>query len=333
MLIGLTFDLRDDYRRLGYNEEDIAEFDSEETISAIEQALSLMGHSTVRVGNIWELTRKIAEGQRWELIFNVAEGLHGLAREAQVPALLEAWQIPYTFSSPEVIVTCHDKSLAKLLVYQSGVKTARWQVVRNECDIEQVNLPFPLFIKPLAEGTGKGISAASVVKSREELKQPVSQLLKRFTQPVLVETYLSGREFTVGVTGSAGNASLVGVMEIISGKDAEAGGHTFQNKENCETLMEYHLADCPTGKAAGQLALDAWQALGCRDAGRIDIRCDENGIPHFLEVNPLAGLHPTHSDLPILASMAGIDYQQLLTRIMDCSLNRLELAQSAKEEK
>ncbi|MDD2943288.1 MAG: D-alanine--D-alanine ligase [bacterium] len=330
MLIGLTFDLRDYYRRLGYNEEDIAEFDSEETISAIEHALSLMGHSTVRIGNIWELTRNIADSQKWDLIFNVAEGLHGLAREAQVPALLEAWQIPYTFSPPEVIVTCHDKSLAKLLVHQAGVKTARWQVVRNDSDIEQINLPFPLFVKPLAEGTGKGISAASVVKSREELKLPVSQLLKRFSQPVLVETYLSGREFTVGITGTAGDASLVGVMEIISGKDAEVGGHTYQNKENCETLMEYHLADCPIGKAAGELALAAWRALGCRDAGRIDIRCDENGVPHFLEVNPLAGLHPTHSDLPILASMANIDYQQLLTRIMDCCLNRLQLTQSGK---
>lgn len=323
MQIGLTYDLRDTYRDLGYSEEAVAEFDSAETIEAIESALRAMGHQVERIGNIWQLTEALAAGKRWELVFNIAEGLHGVAREAQVPGLLEAYGVPYTFSPPEALVVAHDKSLAKLIVAQAGLATARWQVVREAAEIDGIALPYPLFVKPLAEGTGKGVSARSVAESPQALRLAVAELLRRFHQPVLVETYLPGREFTVGLLGDGGETQAVGALEVTLLPGAEAGGHTYHNKEHCEALMTYALAADDTAQRTVALAVEAWKTLGCRDAGRVDIRCDAAGNPHFLEVNPLAGLHPTHSDLCILASKAGMSYCDLMERIMDRVTRRL----------
>lgn len=325
MQIAFTYDLRDDYLNLGFSAEETAEFDSVETIDAIEKALTKMGHKVIRIGNIWNLTKALAKGESWHLVFNVCEGLQGLAREAQVPALLDAYNQPYVFSSPEALIVAHDKSLAKLKLAQAGLATASWQVFKNEVELTDLSLAFPVFLKPVAEGTGKGISAKSLIEKLDDFAPVLTELLERYNQPVLVEKYLSGREFTVGVIGNGAAAKAIGVMEIISKPGAEAGGHTYHNKENCEALMEYKLADDTTAIAAAKLAEDAWKILECRDAGRIDIRCDENGVPHFLEVNPLAGLHPTHSDLPILASQNGMDFQSLMENIIDSATKRIKL--------
>jgi len=333
MLIGITFDLRDEYRKLGYSEETISEFDSVETIDAIEKALNNLGHNTERVGNIWQLTKAMASGKRWDMVFNIAEGMHGIAREAQVPALLEAYEIPYTFSSPEVTVMCHDKALAKQLVAKAGIATAKYHVAHNTKEIEKISLDFPLFVKPLAEGTGKGISAKSLVKNPKQLISSVRDLLERFNQPVLIESYLPGREFTVGVLGTGENARTIGALEVILKPGAEAGGHTYHNKENCETLIEYKVANDKIAKNAEKLALNAWLALGCRDGGRIDIRCDSKDIPHFLEANPLAGLNPTHSDLPILATGVGLSYNDLLGEILESASKRIKSMNLSSEIK
>lgn len=254
-----------------------------------------------------------------------------MAREAQVPALLEAFNQPYVFSPPEVLIVAHDKSLAKLKLAQAGLATARWQVVHSESEINTVNLPYPLFVKPVAEGTGKGITAKSLIEQPIDFIPSVLDLLHRFQQPVLVETYLPGREFTVGIVGNGHADRVIGVMEIISGPNAEKGGHTYHNKEHCESVMEYKLVDDVPAQAAARLALDSWRLLGCCDAGRIDIRCDAGHVPHFLEVNPLAGLHPTHSDLPILATMAGMNYQQLITNILSAAIERILSQQQAEK--
>lgn len=324
--IGLTYDLQQEYLALGFSEEDTAEFDSIVTIDAIDAALRALGHTTERIGNIWQLTQRVAKNpKQWDLIFNIAEGLYGIAREAQIPSLLEAYQIPYTFSPPEVLVTCHDKSLAKLLVNNAGLATAAWHVVKHESEISAVNLPYPLFVKPLAEGTGKGVTALSVVYDVAQLTACVKELLHHFKQPVLIETYLSGREFTVGLLGEKDNTEVIGVMEVIANSGAEEGGHTYHNKANCETLMEYRLANDETARKAGELAKACWKALGCRDGGRIDIRCDQHQIPHFLEVNPLAGLHPVRSDLVILSKFAGMNHQTLIERIVQHAISRYQL--------
>lgn len=323
MRVGFSYDLKDDYRKLGHSEEAIAEFDSEETIGAIEKAIQANGHEVERIGNIRQLTTYLAQGKKWDFVFNIAEGLNGLAREAQIPALLEAFEQPYTFSPAEVMIVTLDKSLAKLKIAQAGLPTAKWTVVANSSELPKVDMAFPLFIKPVAEGTGKGISAKSLVTHKAELESEAKNLLERFGQPVLIESYLPGREFTVGIVGNGKTAQVLGVMEIISLPGAEMGGHTFHNKENCKTLMKYKIATDEVAKLAGQLALDSWKALGCLDVGRVDIRCDEKQNPHFLEVNPLPGLNPVHSDISILCSENGIKYQEMMNLILGASISRL----------
>ncbi|NCC21674.1 MAG: D-alanine--D-alanine ligase [Alphaproteobacteria bacterium] len=323
MLIGMTYDLRDDYLAQGFSEEETAEFDSPETIAAIERALQAEGYEAERIGNIQALVNALAAGKRWDLVFNICEGVKGIGRESQVPALLEAYGIPFTFSSPDVLVVTMDKALAKMVVRDAGIPTADYRVVRNEADIARMDLPFPLFVKPLAEGTGKGISNRSLIDSAARLREVCLYSLRTFEQPALVETYLPGRDFTVGVIGEGANAEIVGVFEITLRDGAEKIGQSFVNKEKCERLMRYTLADDDEARTAAEVALAAYRALGCRDAGRVDLRSDAQGRPCFIEVNPIAGLHPTHSDLPMLCSAVGIAYDDLIGRIVRNSVSRV----------
>ncbi len=325
MRVGITYDLRQDYLAMGYGEEAAGEFDRADTIDAIAQALSALGHVADRVGHVRRLVERLARGERWDLVFNIAEGVRGFAREAQVPALLEAYDIPYTFSDPLVLALTLHKGHCNRLVHSFGVPVAESCVVASPADLQDVTLPFPLFAKPIAEGTGKGVAADSIVRDRAQLAAVCGRLLARFEQPVLVETYLPGREFTVGVVGTGERARALGALEIFLLAGAEAGAYSYVNKERCEELGQYALGseDDPVVREAQAVALRAWRALGCRDAGRVDLRQDAAGVIRFLEVNPLAGLHPEHSDLPILCQHLGIDYRQLIAWIMESAAERM----------
>jgi len=322
MLIGLTYDLRDEYLSMGYSEEDTAEFDREDTIISIENALTSLGYQTDRIGHVMNLVQRLSRGDRWDIVFNIAEGLYGSGREAQVPALLDAYCIPYVFSGPLVLALTLDKALTKIIIRDAGVATPDHVVVYSIDDIKGINMPFPLFAKPLAEGTGKGINPDSVITSPEQLERICSNLLAQYHQPVLVEKYLSGREFTAGIVGTGDKAKCVGVMEIILKDNAEKGVYSYVNKEECEERIIYTLTDKEAVDACSALALKAWRAIRAEDAGRVDIRFDEHGKAHFLEVNPLAGIHPEHSDLPILAGLNGIPYLSLMKMIMDSAVEK-----------
>ncbi len=325
MLIGFTYDLRDDYKGLGLTDEQISEFDSAQTINTLEKTICDLGHEVVRIGNVKNLIKLLAAGQRWDLVFNITEGLHGLSREAQVPVLLDIYQIPYTFSSPATMIISLDKAIAKTIVKDVGVLTPEFAVMSKISDLENINLKFPLFAKPLAEGTGKGISSSSYINNKQELEKICKNLLKKFQQPVLVETFLSGREFTVGLIGNDVDLKVIGVLEVILKENAENYCHSYTNKENCEELVEYKLVHDDEALQAAETAKKAWKALNCKDAGRVDLRSNQNGIPYFLEANPLSGLHPTHSDLIILASQAGMSYTQLISDIINCTRKRYSL--------
>jgi len=323
MLIGLTYDLRDEYLRMGYSEEETAEFDREDTVIAIESTLAELGYQTDRIGHILNLVQRLSHGDRWDMVFNIAEGLYGSGREAQVPALLDAYRIPYVFSGPLVLAVTLDKAMTKVIMKNAGVATPDHVVVYSAADIEGIELPFPLFAKPLAEGTGKGINPDSVITSQEQLKTICRNLLDQYQQPVLVEKYLSGREFTAGIVGTGDKARCIGVMEIVLKDNAEKGVYSYVNKEECEERIIYTLTDQEAVDACSALALKAWKAIRAEDAGRVDIRFDEYGKAHFLEVNPLAGIHPEHSDLPILAGLNGIPYLSLMKMIMDSAMEKI----------
>ena len=316
MRVGLTYDLRDDYRAEGFSEDDVAEFDSVETIEGIEAALGRLGLTVERIGNVKALAKRLVAGDRWDFVFNIAEGLKGRSREAQVPALLEAYDIPYTFSDPLVLSLTLDKAVAKRVVRDHGIPTTPFAIVETLADIAKVQLPYPLFVKPLAEGTGKGVDGRSRINDELSLNAVCRDLLKRYNQPVLVETYLSGREFTVGIVGTGPSARVIAVMEVVLLANAEQGVYSYVNKEQCETLVHYGLASDAEAKLAGKTALAAYRALDCRDGGRVDIRSDGRNVPNFIEVNPLAGIHPTHSDLPILSTLAGLSYDRLIGEIV-----------------
>ncbi len=323
MKIGLTYDLRSEYLNEGYSEEETAEFDRDDTVESIEKTLQEIGYETDRIGHIRDLAKRLINGDRWDMVFNIAEGMYGIAREAQVPALLDAYNIPYVFSDTLVLALTLHKGMCKHVVRDCKIPTPDFAVIHNIMDCENIKLSFPLFAKPVAEGTGKGIDSKSKINNKKELKEICANLLERFKQPVLVETYLPGREFTVGIVGTGNEAKSVGVLEVILRDDAEPDAYSYVNKEQCEELVEYVLVKDKVGKACEKVALDSWKAIGCRDGGRVDLRVDENGIPNFLEVNPLAGLHPKHSDLPILTSMNGIVYKDLIKMIMDSAVKRI----------
>ena len=326
MKIGLTYDLRDVYLAEGYDEETTAEFDRADTIDSLEHAIRSLGHETDRIGHVRQLVSRLAVGDRWDLVFNICEGLHGIAREAQVPALLEAFAIPCTFGDPVAMSVCLHKGLTKTLVEKCGTPTPQFAVVETLADLTRINLPFPLFAKPIAEGTGKGVSPASCISSAEELSQVCESLLTRFRQPVLVETYLSGREFTVGILGTGADARVLGTLEIVLLSHAEPGAYSYVNKERCEELVRYDLVrpdNDPEVAEAESIALAAWRELNGRDAGRIDLRSDGNGRPNFIEANPLAGLHPEHSDLPMIATKVGMSYQELIRQIIESASARI----------
>jgi D-alanine-D-alanine ligase len=333
MLIGLTYDLRSDYLDMGYSAEDTAEFDKEETVVGIEDALRTLGHTTDRIGHAKALLQRIANGDRWDMVFNICEGLHGVAREAQVPAILELYDLPYVFSDPLVLSLALHKGVTKRIIRDAGVPTSDFVVYESAQDLLQLSFDPPFFVKPVAEGTGKGCSAKSVVCDRADLAKICDELVTRFRQPAIIEPYLGGREFTVGITGTGQSAEIVGSMEIVLLANAEKGVYSFDNKSNYADRVAYNPCDAgadPIAAAAERVALDAWRVLGCRDGGRVDIRCDDDQNPLFMEVNPLAGLNPRDSDLPILAYMRGVSYTELIRRIIESAASRLPATASCK---
>jgi D-alanine-D-alanine ligase len=333
MHIGFTYDLRIGYLAAGYGEEETAEFDQVGTIDAIDDALREIGHSVDRIGNARSLVERLGQGDRWDLVFNICEGLSGRARESQVPAILDVYRIPYTFSDPAILVVCLDKALTKTVARAAGVPTPDWQVIRDPRDLDSVNLPFPVIAKPLAEGTGKGIDGASKINDIANLRATCERLLDRYRESVLVERFLTGREFTVGILEGGSAAEAIGTLEIILRNDAEQHVYSYVNKENSEQLVDCCLVSAdrdPTVAEAEQVALAAWRAVGGCDAGRVDIRCDENGNPQLMEINPIAGLHPTHSDLPMLWTAIDRPYVDLIGSIVESARSRSYLEPVSK---
>ena len=324
MRIGLTYDLKDDYLALGFDEHAVAEFDSLATIDAIADALESFGHSVDRIGHVRALAARLVAGQRWDLVFNIAEGVAGFGRESQVPALLEAYGVPYTFSDPLVCALTLHKGMAKHVARGCGVPTPNFALVSVPADVSAVELSLPLFVKPAGEGSSKGVTEKSRVESRPELLAVCTELLAEYRQPVLVEEYLSGREFTVGILGTGPSARALATLEVALRVGADEGVYSYRNKANWRELVEYRLlAENPLRRDVEAVALATWRCLGCRDAGRVDVRLDGAGNPQMLEVNPLAGLTPDHSDLPIMAALSGMDYRELIGEILRCTTERL----------
>jgi len=321
MKVGLTFDLRSWYTDRGYSMDETAEFDKQETVDALENSLRLMGYETEPIGNAFQLIEALAAGKRWDLVFNIAEGLYGDGRESVVPAILDQYKIPYVFSGPVIMGLSLNKHIAKLVVSAAGVPVSPGMLVSDSKELDKTDFKYPLFVKPVSEGTGKGITEKSLVKSFTELKTMVDWILSEFKQPALVEEYLPGREFTVGIIGYGKDAEAIGGMEVICANNLP---YSVEVKENYQEYCTYKPLGEEIIDECKSVALNAWRALDAVDAGRVDLKADRNGRICFIEANPLAGLNPVHSDLPILARMYGIQYQTLMEMIMKAAIKRIK---------
>ena len=323
MKIGMTYDLRDAYLAMGYSEEETAEFDRGSTLDAIEAELRALGHETDRIGHVRELAARLVAGDRWDLVFNVAEGLHGIGREAQVPALLDAYEIPYTFSDPLVSALTLHKGMTKSVLRDLDVPTTDFALVEGPDDLSKVRFGFPVFAKPVGEGTAKGIDGGSKIRTRAQLAKRCRMIVDTYRQPAIVEPFLPGREFTTSVVGTGAKARVIGTLEIELRGDAEPDAYTYVNKEKCEELVHYFLADPESAQECAEISLRAWRGLGCRDGGRVDLRADADGELQVLEVNPLPGMHPEHSDLPMTCTAVGMPYRELIRAIVDSAALRI----------
>jgi D-alanine-D-alanine ligase len=322
-LIGLVYDLRSEYLAAGFSPEDVSEFDSDVTVESLEKTIRSLGFRVERIGNAKALCSRLVAGDRWDLVFNIAEGLKGRSREAQAPCILELYDIPYTMSDPLVNAAGLDKVVCKKLVRAAGLRTPDFHVVSCPADLAGIKLKYPLFVKPIAEGTGKGIDQHSRVENSRRLKKLCLSLLGKFRQPVLVEEYLPGREFTVGIVGAGKDARVIGTMEVEVLPSAGGSIYSYETKERCEEFARYSmLKKGRLKKEIEKLALASYVALECRDCGRVDVRLDAAGRPGFIEINTLPGLRPHHSDLPMIAEAEGISYKELIGAIIKSALKR-----------
>lgn len=334
MDVGIAFDLKTDFApgsatgagSDGLPPDDLLEeYDSQATIDAIAGALERLGHRPRPLGGGRRLLEQVLAAPP-ELVFNIAEGAGTRSREAHVPAVLELLGIPYTHSDPLTLAATLDKAVAKRLVAAAGVRTPRFAVVSAPGEAAALDLAFPLIAKPLWEGSSKGIRNASRVSDPRALAETVGRLLADYGQPVLVEEFLPGAEFTVGLLGTGPRARVVGALEIVPRRARpDEFVYSLEVKRNWEAEVDYHVPPRRPAEVVAEVeraALAAYRALECRDVGRVDVRLDAAGRPGFIEVNPLPGIHPVTGDLCILARGVGLTYDDLIAAILESARER-----------
>ena len=328
MRIGLSYDLKEAFDQTKEQPEDaLEEYDSVETVDGLKKVIEAKGHSVIKLGGGRQFLSNILS-QKVDFVFNISEGLGSYrSREAQVPSVLEMLNIPYSGADPQTLAVCLDKHLTKKIVTQAGIPTPKWTVIERAtlASVDWASLPYPAFVKPVWEGSSKGIRLKSLVRSPAELKALVSDLLQTYRQPVMVEEFISGEEITVGMVGN-NPANIIGIMRVVPRKKEADFVYSLEVKRDYEKLVDY---ECPAKLPAKTTQLiekyshQAFKLLDCRDFARLDYRVSKEGTPYFLEVNPLAGLNPRSSDIVIMAGLVGIKYPELIGSILDAALRRI----------
>jgi len=328
MKIGLAYDLKEAALFTpGCPDDALEEYDSPETVEAIAAALETSGHSVVKLGGGRDFITNILQNNT-DFVFNISEGMgNHRSREAQIPAILEMLDIPYSGSDPQCLAICLDKPLTKRLVTDAGIRTPRWQLVTDYSQLKEILLdefPLPAFVKPAYEGSSKGIRLGSRAETVAKIAEVAAELLEQYKQPVMIEEFIAGDEVTVGMLGNS-PAKVLGMMRVIAKKSSNSFVYSLEVKREWEQLVDY---ECPAlletnilDEIAGS-SLEIFKILGCRDFARLDFKLSPEGVPYFLEINPLAGLNPKSSDLVIMSYKLGWTYQALISAILNAALQR-----------
>ncbi len=321
-----------DLRKRHRQQDMYAEWDTVETVNAVRDAIAERYDVVMIEAN--EMAFEKFRTLRPDFVFNIAEGMYGVSREAQIPAMLEMLQIPYLGSDPLTLGICLDKARAKEILSHHKIPTAGFSVIGSMNDFEDVRLKFPAMVKPLHEGSSKGIYNSCVVHNPDELANEVKIILDTYNEPALVEDFLPGREFTVGMLGNGDDVQVLPIVEIKF--DALPSGvnpiYSYEAKwiwDQTESPLD--IFECPAQlneplkQDISRICRDAYRILKCRDWSRIDVRLDAHGRPNILEINPLPGILPKVEDnscLPKAARAAGLSYNQLINAALDAAMKR-----------
>ncbi|MHB1315712.1 MAG: D-alanine--D-alanine ligase family protein [Christensenellales bacterium] len=323
--VGLTYNLK---KNVVSDVEDYeAEYDHIETVLAIKKALECENCRVELLEATEELPHKLMS-KKVDIVFNIAEGMKGRGREAQVPAILNFFNIPYTGSDETTLCIALDKALTKRILATYHIKTPRYKVIRQDQPKWNGTFAFPAIVKPNAEGSSKGISDVAIVSDLKELRSLVFSNIQKYNQSMLVEEYIGGREFTVGILGNGKDAMVFPPMEIKYLKKDRYQIYSYNVKQNYKELIGY---ECParisreTETEIMNTARKIYEILDCRDFSRIDFRLSEAGKLYFIEINPLPGLAPGYSDYPMIAEFNGMDYTALVRNVLNSALKRYGL--------
>lgn len=321
--VGLTFNLK---KHILSNVADAeAEYDSLETVLAIKEALE-DDYCRVELMEADETLPERLAKHTVDIVFNIAEGIQGRGREAEVPALCNMMRIPFTGSDETTLCIALDKALTKRLLSTYRVRTPKYRIITRDQLRVGSGFTFPAIVKPNAEGSSKGISDVAIVSDIKALRALAERNIHDYNQDMLVEEFIPGREFTVGILGNGEDMRVFPPMEIIYlDKENPYNIYSFTVKQNYQQLIRYKSpADisAQTGAEMMRTARKVYDALACRDFARIDFRLAPDGRLYFIEINPLPGLAPGYSDFPMLAEMSGTDYTTLVRSVLKAALKR-----------
>jgi D-alanine-D-alanine ligase len=331
VLVGLAYDLKQAVKVENLAPDDaLEEYDSPTTIGYIQKAIEGAGHTTVKLGGGREFLENVLR-EKVDIVFNIAEGRgNHRSREAQVPSVLEMLDIPYTGSDPECLAVSLDKPLTKSLAKLAGVRTPDWLVIKDESEMEKAawqQFTFPVIVKPIWEGSSKGVHNNCLVDNIAQAKAIVKELLRAYHQPVMVEQFIDGDEITVGVIGNQPNEKIAGMMKIVPRKQNDRFVYSVEVKRDWRNLVDYEAPAKISENTRIQIERDTlttFRILSCRDFARVDFRVDKNGIPYMLEINPLPGLGD-YSDLILMAQRVGLTHEGIIVAVLNAALERYPL--------
>ena len=329
--VGLTYNVKSEFPlRPGDPPDANAEFDHDDTIGVIEDAIRAGGHQVVRIGNVRHLLEQLDRVKSLDIVFNIAEGYEGRNRESQVPIILEMVRTPFVGGDGLSLGLTLDKILTKKLLIAEGVPTPRFVELTDPEDAWQVDLSYPLIVKPRYEGSSKGVRRTSLVANATELARQARWVIETYHQPALVEAFIEGQEFTVALIGNdPPEVQPVSQIQLDGKLDLGRLFYTFDHIRAGADYVCPAPIDAPLRAQLASVALKTYQAVECRDFGRVDIRVDGAGRPYVLEINPLPSLS-TEEVFMCVAKARGLTYEAIINEILDAALIRYGM--KSKEE-